>query len=68
MNIVLTDETKFEVSSINLDRQGLVIDAAVGQISEIEPCITNESIHTITCMESDTVFARYDNQQLESLV
>lgn len=67
MNIVLTDGTKIEVSSINPNGRGLGIDAAVGQLSEIESYVTNESIHTITCMEGDTVFARYDNQQLESL-
>lgn len=68
MNIVLTDGTKIEISNINPNGRGLCIDAAVGQLSEIEQYVTNENIHTITCMEGNTVFARYDNQQLESLV
>lgn len=68
MNIILTDETKIEVSNIRPNGRGLVIDAVVGQLSEIESYVTNENIHTITCMEGNTVFARYDNQQLESLV
>lgn len=68
MNIILANEAKIEVSSIIPNGGGLTIDAVAGQLSEIEPHITNESMHTITCIEGDTVFARYDNQQLESLV
>lgn len=68
MNIILSDGTKIEINSISPDGRGLIIDVAVGKLSEIEPYITNDSIHTITCMEGNTVFARYDNQQLDSLV
>lgn len=68
MNIILADKTKIKVNSINPNGQGLVIDVAAKQLSEIESHITNDSIHTITCMEGNTVFARYDNQQFESLV
>lgn len=68
MNIILTDGTKIKVNSISPNGRGLVIDAAGGKLSEIEPYITNESINTITCKEGNTVFARYDNQQLESLI
>lgn len=68
MNIILSDGTKIEINSISPNGRGLVIDAVAGQLSEIEPYITTDNIDTIICMEGNTVFARYDNQQLDSLV
>lgn len=67
MKIILTDNTTIEVNSIRPDADGLVIDVVSTQISDIEQQITSENIGTIICKEGETVFARYDNQQLESL-
>lgn len=68
MNIILADGKKIKINGIRPRGGGLIIDAAAEQLSEIEPFITNDNIETITCMEGNTIFARYDNQQLGSLV
>lgn len=67
MNIILADKTKIEADGIRPDGRGLIIDVAAGQLSEIEPLITNDNIDTIVCVEDNTIFARYCNQQLESI-
>lgn len=68
MKIILTDLTEIKVNEIIPSGEGLVINTTAKQVSEIEQYITNTNIDTITCMEGDTVFARYCNQQLDSLV
>ena len=67
MKIILTDNTTIEVNSIRPTAGGLTIDVAAGKVADVEPQITAESVDTITCTEENTVFARYCNQQLESI-
>ncbi len=68
MKIILSDLTEINVNKITPYVGGLKIDTVATQVSEIEQCITNANIDTITCAEDDTVFARYCNQQLDSIV
>ncbi|MDE5818045.1 MAG: hypothetical protein K2I07_01820 [Lachnospiraceae bacterium] len=67
MEIILTDNTIIAVNSIRPTADGLTIDVTSEKVADIEPQITPESVDTITCAEGDTVFARYCNQQLESI-
>lgn len=67
MKIVLTDATTIEVTDIVPHAGGLIIDTTETSLAEIEQHITAENIDTITCMEGDTVFARYYNQQLDCI-
>lgn len=68
MEIILTDNTKIAVNNIRPTADGLTIDVATEKVADIEPQITLESVDTITCAEGDTVFARYCNQQIESIL
>ncbi len=67
MKIVLTDATTIEVTNIVPHAGGLIIDTPGTSLAEIEQQITAENIDTITCMEGDTAFARYYNQQLDCI-
>lgn len=68
MKIILTDNTTIEVNKITPNADGLVIDVAATLISDIEQQITHQSIETIICKEGETVFAKYDHQQLDKMV
>lgn len=67
MKIVLTDATTIEVTNIAPHAGGLIIDTPGTSLAEVEQQITAENIDMITCMEGDTVFARYYNQQLDCI-
>lgn len=66
MRIVLS-KTEIEVHSIRPTADGLTIDVVAENVADIEKQITPEHIETIRCVEGDTTFALYKNQQLISL-
>lgn len=68
MKIILTDNATIAVNSIRPTGDGLIIDVAATQLADVEQQITSENCETITCKEGETVFARYNNQQLDKIV
>lgn len=64
---IIVNKAEIEVNSIRPTADGLTIDVVAKNVADIEQQITAESINTITCAEGNTVFARYCNQQLESI-